>query len=131
MQPSDAGGDAIVTFKDAAVEWFVPQAAPGVAEAMEAAVQRKVVASGPVGGSITVNVMQPGHIVLPHRHDCDEVIYVLDGGIRLGGGLGDLGPNDAVIIRAETTYGFEVGDTGVRFLIIRQREGGMSMSLGK
>jgi quercetin dioxygenase-like cupin family protein len=121
----------IVTFHDDDVAWFTPGAAdPGIPEAMAAAVTRKVVVAGPVGGNITINTMPPGHVVLPHRHDCDEVIYLLDGAITLDGRSRRLGAGDAVIIRADTVYGFRVGDAGVKFLIIRQREASMSMSPG-
>ena len=50
-------------------------------------------------------------------HDHDEVMYILEGGFSMGARR--CGPGTVVFIEAETQYGFEVWDEGVRFLNIR------------
>jgi mannose-6-phosphate isomerase-like protein (cupin superfamily) len=127
--PANDDTRALRVFHDDRVAWFSPPPADAsIPVAMAAAVQRKVVTAGPIGGHITVNVMPAQHVVLPHRHDCDEVIYVLDGLITLDSDDETLSPGDAVVIPALTTYGFRVGDEGVRFLLIRPREAAMAMA---
>ena len=53
----------------------------------------------------------------PVFHDQDEVIYILEGGFSMG--RRRCGPGTVVFIEADTQYGFEVWDEGVRFLNIR------------
>ena len=61
----------------------------------------------------------PGGLVAPvHRHDHDEVMFVIEGGFSMG--RRRCGPGTVVYIEAGTDYGFEVWDEGVRFLNIRQ-----------
>ena len=127
--PIDEHSGAIRIFHDSNETWFSPAPADAsIPVAMAAAVQRKIVTAGPTGGHVTVNVMPPEHVVLPHAHDCDEVIYILEGHITMGAGGDTLSVGDAAIIAAHTTYGFEVGADGVRFLLIRPREASMAMS---
>jgi hypothetical protein len=60
----------------------------------------------------------PGGLVAPlHSHDHDEVIYILEGGFSMG--RRRCGPGTVVFLEANTQYGFEVWDEGVRFLNIR------------
>jgi len=60
----------------------------------------------------------PGGLVAPlHQHDQDEVIYILEGGFSMG--KRRCGPGTVVYLEAETQYGFEVWEEGVRFLNIR------------
>jgi len=60
----------------------------------------------------------PGGLVAPHHsHDHDEVMYILEGGFSMG--KRKCGPGTVVYIEADTQYGFEVWDEGVRFLNIR------------
>jgi len=60
----------------------------------------------------------PGGLVAPvHSHDHDEVMYILEGGFSMG--RRKCGPGTVVYIEAETQYGFEVWEDGVRFLNIR------------
>jgi quercetin dioxygenase-like cupin family protein len=125
---TDDDSSAIRVFRDAEVAWFSPPADAGIPGAMAAAVQRKIVTAGPTGGHVTVNEMPAQHVVLPHRHDCDEVIYVLGGHIMISGD-DTLTAGDALVIPAQTTYGFRVGDEGVRFLLIRPREASMTMGV--
>jgi quercetin dioxygenase-like cupin family protein len=60
--------------------------------------------------------------VPPHHHDHDELIVVIAGGCRFDDGLGELGPGDAIVIHADTHYGFTCGDQGMDFLTIRTGE---------
>ena len=61
----------------------------------------------------------PGGLVAPvHSHDHDEVMYILEGGFSMG--RRKCGPGTVVYIEANTKYGFEVWEEGVRFLNIRQ-----------
>ena len=60
----------------------------------------------------------PGGLVAPHHsHDHDEVMYILEGGFSMG--KRRCGPGTVVYIEADTQYGFEVWEEGVRFLNIR------------
>ena len=120
---------AIRIFHDDEVAWFSPPADANIPAALAAAVQRKIVTAGPIGGHVTVNAMPAEHVVLPHQHDCDEVIYILDGEITVGGADDALSAGDALVIPARTTYGFRVGQEGVRFLLIRPREASMTMDV--
>lgn len=60
----------------------------------------------------------PGGLVAPrHIHDHDEVLYILEGGFSMGQRRCSSGT--VVYIEANTQYGFEVWEEGVRFLNIR------------
>ncbi len=60
----------------------------------------------------------PGGLVAPrHSHDHDEVIFILEGGFSMG--QRRCGPGTVVFLEANTRYGFEVWEEGVRFLNIR------------
>ena len=52
-----------------------------------------------------------------HSHSEDEIIFVTDGQIRLGGRL--CGPGTALAIAANTLYGFTAGPEGLRFVNFR------------
>ena len=69
------------------------------------------------GPWVHVNWLPPGLEAPVHHHDHDEVMYVLEGGFRMG--QRECGPGTVVFIEAGTQYGFVVGDEGVRFLNIR------------
>ena len=61
----------------------------------------------------------PGGLVAPvHSHDHDEIMYILEGGFSMG--RRQCGPGTVVYLEAETQYGFEVWEEGVKFLNIRQ-----------
>ena len=49
-----------------------------------------------------------------HSHSQDELIYVLDGELRLGSLRA--GPGDALLVAANVRYRFETGEDGYRFL---------------
>ena len=59
----------------------------------------------------------PGFDTGIHSHSQDEVIYIVDGEIRMGKRV--LGPQSIVFIPKDVQYQFTVGDEGVRFLNIR------------
>ncbi len=60
----------------------------------------------------------PGGLVAPrHSHDHDEVIFILEGGFSMG--RRRCGSGTVVYLEANTLYGFEVWEEGVRFLNIR------------
>ena len=59
----------------------------------------------------------PGFETELHSHSEDEVMYVLDGEIRMGRRV--MGPQSILLIRKDSQYKFSVGDEGVRFLNIR------------
>lgn len=52
-----------------------------------------------------------------HSHSEDEIIFVTDGMIRLGGRL--YGPGTALAIAADTLYGFTAGPEGLSFVNFR------------
>lgn len=52
-----------------------------------------------------------------HSHSEDEIIFVTDGAIRLGGRLH--GPGTALAIAADTLYGFTAGPEGLSFVNFR------------
>jgi hypothetical protein len=52
-----------------------------------------------------------------HSHTEDEIIFVIDGGLRLGNKL--YGPGTAVAIAADTLYSFATGPEGLSFINFR------------
>jgi hypothetical protein len=52
-----------------------------------------------------------------HSHSEDEIIFVIDGAIRLGNKL--YGPGTAVAIAADTLYSFTTGPEGLSFINFR------------
>ncbi len=54
-----------------------------------------------------------------HAHAEDEIIYVLEGELRIG--RKRLGPGASVFVAGNTLYGFRSGPQGVRFLNFRGR----------
>lgn len=59
----------------------------------------------------------PGYQTEVHSHSQDEVIYVVEGEIRMGNRV--LGPSSILLIPKDVQYQFTAGDEGVRFLNIR------------
>ena len=57
-----------------------------------------------------------GRTEVPHRHNEDEIFYVLDGEMRIDGS--PAGRGAVVVIGAHTTYGLSSED-GCRFLRLR------------
>lgn len=54
-----------------------------------------------------------------HSHEEDEIIYILEGEMRLGQRVLDKG--SSLFVAANTQYGFKAGPEGVRFLNFRPR----------
>ena len=84
-------------------------------------IERKVLAQGEGGFFVNSSRMPSGTRIEPHHHNHDELIIVLEGGCTIDGGA-EISPYDAVVIPAEETYGFTVGNEGMRFAVIRAGE---------
>jgi quercetin dioxygenase-like cupin family protein len=59
-------------------------------------------------------VLEPNGELSPHGHVGDEILYVLEGEMRLGGRV--VRPGSSVLIRAMTAYLIKAGPEGLRFL---------------
>jgi len=70
------------------------------------------------GPWIHINWLPGGTVAPVHSHDYAETMYVLSGGFSMG--QRKCGAGTVVYIEANTQYGFEVWEEGVRFLNIRQ-----------
>ncbi|SKC10440.1 cupin domain-containing protein [Sphingopyxis flava] len=64
-------------------------------------------------------IFEAGAEVAIHRHDEDEIMYVVDGEMMLG--ARKLSPGSSVFIAGGTFYGFKAGPNGLRFLNFRPR----------
>lgn len=118
-----------VAWDDMRPEGGVPQPPAGlVEEARRAGARRKRLLRGEGGFFLNRSSLPPGFRIPAHEHDHDELLVVLAGGCRLDGELGELGPEDAVVIRAGTRYGFTAGADGMEFLTIRTGEAKISLS---
>ena len=60
---------------------------------------------------------EPGFATELHSHSEDEVMYVLEGEMRMDDQV--MGPQSILLIRKNSEYKFTAGDEGVRFLNIR------------
>ena len=60
---------------------------------------------------------EPGFATELHSHSEDEVMYVLEGEMRMDDQV--MGPESILLIRKNSEYKFTAGDEGVRFLNIR------------
>src|SRR5262245_34722272 len=69
------------------------------------------------GPWVHVNWLPGGLVAPPHQHDQDEVLFILEGGLSMGGRR--CGPGTVVYLERATQYGFTVWDEGVRFLNVR------------
>jgi uncharacterized cupin superfamily protein len=61
----------------------------------------------------------PDETIALHAHAEDEIIYILEGELRLG--RKRLGPGASLFVAGNTLYGFSTGPAGVRFLNFRGR----------
>jgi Cupin domain len=64
--------------------------------------------------------VEPDAIIGQHAHDEDEIIYVLDGELRLGRQV--LTSGASVYLPGMTLYSFRAGPEGLRFLNFRARQ---------
>jgi uncharacterized cupin superfamily protein len=103
------------------IDWEVPKGQEGSPEAVRANVKRKLHAWGDADFYLQHVHMQPGHVVAPHSHSRDELIFILDGGCQIIDGPA-LHKNDSAVLLANREYGFTVGAEGMEFLIVRTGE---------
>ena len=117
-------------FHYAAIEWdhplqtATPDSRPPesiIAEAERTGARRKKLVRGEGGFYMNRSVLPAGFDVPAHQHDHDELLVVLRGGCSFGDGT-TLGPDDAIVIHADTRYGFTCGPEGMEFLTIRTGE---------
>jgi quercetin dioxygenase-like cupin family protein len=115
----------------AEIEWDRPleSAAPGkappaqlVAEAKRSGARRKKVVRGAGGFFMNRSQLPPGFRIPAHQHSHSELLVILRGGCTLDDGLAELGPDDSIVIHADTRYGFTCGPQGMEFLTIRTGE---------
>jgi len=93
-----------------------------VEKAKAAGARRKKLVRGEGGFFMNRSSMGPGFRVPVHHHNHDELIVVLSGGCEFDDGMGALGADDSIVIRAQTRYGFTCGPEGMEFLTIRTGE---------
>ena len=62
---------------------------------------------------------QPNAEIRLHAHDQDEIIYVLDGAMRINNRV--VGPGSTLTIPGGVFYGFHAGPDGLRILNFRPR----------
>ena len=65
---------------------------------------------------------QPDSEIRLHAHDEDEIIYILDGEMRINNRV--IGPGGCLTIAGGVFYGFHAGPEGLRILNFRPREDG-------
>jgi len=115
-------GATILRFET--IPWNDPsKASPGVPaemmrEAQASGARSKRMVEGQGGFYLNRNELPPGHTIAPHSHSHDEVLYVLRGGATLSDGS-RVEAGDAVVIHANSAYGFTCGPQGMEFLAIR------------
>jgi len=63
---------------------------------------------------------EPHAEIQVHAHDEDEIIFIVDGEMHLGGRV--LGPGTSIAISGKTFYGFTAGPAGLQFLNFRPRQ---------
>ena len=68
------------------------------------------------------SVLPPGFRIPAHQHSHSELLIVLRGGCTLDDGLARLGPDDSIVIHADTRYGFTCGPDGMEFVTVRSGE---------
>lgn len=63
----------------------------------------------------------PGNTIAPHTHTVDEVMLILDGGLKVPGYSEEMGPGSILFLGAHTAYGLDIGEQVVRWLMVRPR----------
>jgi quercetin dioxygenase-like cupin family protein len=96
-------------------------------KARETGARRKKIVRGECGFFMNRSVMPANFRVPAHHHDHDELLVVLAGGCRFDEGLAELREGDAIVIRANTHYGFTCGSEGMDFLTIRTGEASVAI----
>src|SRR5262245_35087073 len=134
---SAAEGPALAVLRDREIEWDRPrEAADAPARPPEALLRvaeaegarRKRVVRGEGGFYMNRSVLPPGFRIPAHFHDYDELVVVLRGRLDIEGETTELGPDDAVVIRAKHRYAFTAGAEGVEFLTIRAGDAALSLA---
>lgn len=75
---------------------------------------------GDPNGLDLLEIYYPPHAVITvHAHEEDEIIYVVDGAIRLGNRSYPKG--SSVFVARQTLYGFEAGPEGLHMVNFRAR----------
>lgn len=69
------------------------------------------------GISLGVYSFPPNFTLPRHWHDCDQVVFVLEGAVSVGNR--QLRPGEGYYTRARATYSFTAGPRGVRFMEFR------------
>jgi quercetin dioxygenase-like cupin family protein len=67
--------------------------------------------------------------VAPHSHDVAEIIYVVEGELKLGSTV--LGRGSSVFIDKDAVYSFRTGEQGLKMLIFRPRGGASTYAKGR
>jgi len=62
---------------------------------------------------------QPDSEIQLHSHDADEIIYILEGSMKIGNRT--VGPGASLFIAGGTFYGFRAGPDGLHILNFRPR----------
>ena len=90
----------------------------GVMERTGGRARRKILGDPADGLFVTLGEYDPGIVVAPHSHNQPELMYILEGEVKVGGEPCRAG--SVLRIPANTAYGpLESGPRGVRFLVIR------------
>ncbi len=69
------------------------------------------------GVSLGVYVFPPNFSLPRHWHDCDQIVFVLEGSVSIGNR--QLRPGEGYYTRAGATYSFTAGPRGARFMEFR------------
>ncbi len=132
---SDSQGPTIHHYEKIGWDDPLASASPGkapptalVEKARKTGARRKKIVRGEGGFFMNRSVLPPDFRVPPHRHDHNEMLVVLKGGCRFDDALGELGPDDTIVIEANTRYGFTCGPDGMEFLTIRVGEADISLT---
>ena len=99
-----------------------------VEQAKRTGARRKKIVRGEEGFFMNRSVLPSNFRVPAHSHDHSELIVVLRGGCKFDDGIGELGPDDSIVVRANTEYGFTCGPDGMEFLTIRTGEARVSLT---
>jgi quercetin dioxygenase-like cupin family protein len=134
MRADARGGAAATLVRSREVDWDDMREGRGpqppaelVEQARRSGARRKRLLRGEGGFFLNRSSLPAGFRIPAHEHDHDELLVVLSGGCRLDCELGELGPDDAVAIRAGTRYGFTCGALGMEFLTIRTGEASVAI----
>ncbi len=91
----------------------------GLAEkGIAAGARRSRLTTGEMGFHSALNEMPADFVVPPHSHDVAELLIVLAGSCTVTDGT-RLETGDVAAIPAGMEYGFQVGEDGLRFVVVR------------